>query len=96
MLGGGIEWADPTDLDGLREALKLADPEGRLAPVGMSRVEIGPEAPGLLPDVVSGLASGPDVVLAMDPTPTRRGGYDRKMDAERLLAERFDVRRAVI
>ena len=96
MLGGGLEWADPTDLDGLREALKLADPEGRLAPVGMSRVEIGPEAPGLLPDVVSGLASGPDVVLAMDPTPMRRGGDDLKMEAERLLAERFDVRRAVI
>jgi hypothetical protein len=29
---GRLEGADPTDLDGLREALKLADPEGKLAP----------------------------------------------------------------
>ena len=53
-----LERADPTDLDGLREALKLADPEGRLAPIGMSRVEIGREALGLLPEVVSELAAG--------------------------------------
>jgi hypothetical protein len=37
---GGLEWVDPTDLDGVREALKLADPEGRLASVGMSRVAV--------------------------------------------------------
>ena len=47
-----LERADPTDLDGLREALKLADPEGRLAPIGMSRVEIGREALDLLPEVI--------------------------------------------
>ncbi len=96
MLAGGLEWADPTDLDGLREALKLADPEGRLAPIGMSRVEIGREALNLLPEVVSELASGPRVVLAMDPAPMRRGGDDLKVGVERLLAQRFDVRRAVI
>jgi glycerol-1-phosphate dehydrogenase [NAD(P)+] len=97
----GLEWADPTDLDGLREALKLADPGGRLAPIGMSRVEIGREALDLLPEVVSELARGPRVVLVMDPTPMRRGDDDVKAEAERLLAERllaerFDVRRAVI
>jgi len=48
VLAGGLGWADPTDLDRLREDLKLADPEGRLAPIGMSRVEIGPQALGLL------------------------------------------------
>jgi hypothetical protein len=31
VLAGGLEWADPTDLDGLREALELADPERRMA-----------------------------------------------------------------
>jgi glycerol-1-phosphate dehydrogenase [NAD(P)+] len=96
VLAGGLEWADPTDLDGLREALELADPERRLAPIGMSRVEIGPEALYLLPEVVAELARGPHVVLLVDATPMRRGGGDLKAEAERLLAERFEVRRAVI
>jgi glycerol-1-phosphate dehydrogenase [NAD(P)+] len=96
VLAGGLEWADPTDLDGLREALELADPEGRLAPVGMSRVEIGPEALSLLPEVVSEFAGGPRVVLVVDPTPMRRDGDDLKSEAERLLGGRFEVRRAVI
>ena len=68
MLAGGIGWADPIDLDGLREALSLADPESRLASIGVSWVEIGPDTLDLLPEVVSELASGSDVVLAMDPT----------------------------
>jgi hypothetical protein len=70
VLAGGLEWADPTDLDGLREALEHADPEERLAPIGMSRVEIGREALYLLPEVVSELAGG---ALVVDATPTRRG-----------------------
>ena len=78
MLAGGLEWADPTDLDGLREALRLADPEGRLVPIGMSRVGFGRRALDVLPAVVSELASGPCVVLAMDPTPMRRGDDDLK------------------
>jgi len=96
LLAGGLEWADPTDLDGLREALELADPEGRLAPVGMSRVEIGDEALGLLPEVVSEFAGGPRVVLVVDPTPMRRDGDDLKSGVERLLRGRFEVRRAAI
>jgi glycerol-1-phosphate dehydrogenase [NAD(P)+] len=96
VLAGGLEWADPTDLDGLREALELADPEGRLAPVGMSRVEIEPEALGLLPEVVSEFAGGPRVVLVVDPTPMRRDGDDLKSGVERLLGGRFEVRRAAI
>jgi glycerol-1-phosphate dehydrogenase [NAD(P)+] len=96
VLAGGLEWADPTDLDGLREALKFADPEGRLAPVGMSRVEIGREALYLLPEVVSELAGGPRVALVVDATPMRRDGDDLKSGVERLLAGRFEVRRATI
>jgi glycerol-1-phosphate dehydrogenase [NAD(P)+] len=96
VLAGGLGWADPTDLDGLREALRLADPGGRLAPVGMSRVEIGDEALGLLPEVVSEVARGRRVVLLVDATPMRRGAGDLKDEVERLLARRFEVRRATI
>jgi glycerol-1-phosphate dehydrogenase [NAD(P)+] len=92
--------ADPTDLDGLREALRHADPEGRLAPIGMSRIEIADDALGRLPEVVSELArrgrEAPRVVLVTDATPMRRGEGDPKAEAERLLARRFEVRRAVL
>jgi glycerol-1-phosphate dehydrogenase [NAD(P)+] len=92
--------ADPTDLDGLRELLSSADPEGKLAPIAMRRIEIGPEALDLLPEVVSELAGGdgatPRVALVVDATPMRRAGGDLKEEAERLLGGRFEVRRAVI
>lgn len=92
--------ADPTDLGGLREELHNADPEGRLAPLGMQRIEIGPEALYLLPEAVSELLQGdyesPRVVLVMDATPMRRDGKDLKAEAESLLAGRFEVKRAVI
>ena len=91
-----LEGADPTDLSGLREALKAADPEGRLAPIGMSRVEIGPDALALLPEIVSELSHGPRVVLVVDATPMRRDGEDLKAEAERLLASSFEVGRAQI
>jgi glycerol-1-phosphate dehydrogenase [NAD(P)+] len=92
-----LEGADPTDLAGLREALGRADPEGKLAPIGMERIEIRADALNLLPEVVSELTRGaPRVVLAMDATPMRRGDGDPKAGAERLLAERFEVRRAVL
>jgi glycerol-1-phosphate dehydrogenase [NAD(P)+] len=99
-----LAWTDPTDLDGLRAALRSADPEGRLAPVGMRRIEIGPDALYLLPEVVSELARGgraasraaPRVALVVDPTPMRRDGDDVKEAAGRLLGGRFEVRRAVI
>jgi glycerol-1-phosphate dehydrogenase [NAD(P)+] len=99
-VAGGLTGADPTDLTGLREALGLADPEGKLAPIGMGRIEIGADALSLLPEVVSNLARGgreaPRVVLAMDATPMRRAGGDLKAEAERLLAGRFEVRRAML
>ena len=92
----GLAQADPTDLDGLREILGSADPGGRLAPIGMGRIEIGPDTLYLLPEVVSELARGERVVLVVDATPVRRAGVDVKEEAERLLAEHFEVRRAVI
>ncbi len=94
---GRLEGADPTDLDGLHEALKLADPEGKLAPIGMSQVEIGPDALNLLPEVVSEVARGAlRVALVMDATPMRRDGGDLKAEVERLLGRPFEVRRPVI
>ena len=95
--------ADPTDLDGLRRALDACDPEGRLAPIGMRRIEIGPETVRLLPEVVFDLVgdargerSGERVVLVTDSTPKRRDGEDLTGLVERLLAGRFTVERAVI
>ncbi|MEW6635489.1 MAG: iron-containing alcohol dehydrogenase [Actinomycetota bacterium] len=76
--------------------MRQADPESRLAPIGMRRIEIGPEALSLLPEVVSELARGPRVVLVMDATPMRRNGADLKAEAQRLLRDRFEVRCAVI
>jgi hypothetical protein len=97
---GGLEGADPTDLAGLSEALALADPEGELAPIGMSRIEIGGDALSLLHEVVSNLAragrEAQRVVLAMDATPMRRNDGDPKDEAERLLARQFEVRRVVL
>jgi hypothetical protein len=95
-VAGGLEGADPTDLAGLRGALALADPEGKLAPIGMSSIEIGADALSLLPEVVANLARGPRVVLAMDATPMRRNDGDPKDEAERLLARQFEVRRVVL
>lgn len=92
--------ADPTDLDDLRETLRVSDPEGRLAPLGMKRIEIGLEALYLLPEVVSKLSREDHellhVVLVVDATPMQRGGKDLKAEAECLLAGRFKVERVVI
>jgi glycerol-1-phosphate dehydrogenase [NAD(P)+] len=95
-----LAWADPTDLEGLREALERADPEGKLAPIGMSRIEIAAAALGRLPEVASEFTRGgheaPRIVLVTDATPMRRGEGDPKAEAERLLAQQFEVRRAVL
>ncbi len=90
---------DPSDLDGLREALAGSDPEGRLAPIGMKRIEIGPEALGLLVESVSGLVAGGSdsrVALVTDATPIPRGGEDLKGRVEEMLGGHFTVHRAVI
>jgi hypothetical protein len=91
-----LKGADPTDLVGLREALGMADPKGRLTPIGIGRIEIGADVLSLLPGVASELARGPRVVLATDAAPIRRADSDPKAEVERLLAKRFEVRRAVL
>ncbi len=87
---------DPADLDAVRAALAAADPERRLAPVGLRRVSIGPDTLPGLPALVAEMARGPRIVLVMDRTPMRRGGRDLKPDVARLLGERFAVEVAVI
>ena len=88
--------ADPTDLDGLREVLRDSDPEGRLAPLGMKRIEIGPEVLDLLLECVhdlvgdGGARGETRIVLVTDATPIRRAGEDLKKRVERLLSSRYE------
>ena len=91
--------ADPADLDGLRKILSDADPEGQLTEIGMSRVEIGPEAVRLVPDVVSdfvGDSREARVLLVVDSTPKQRDGHDHADLVEELLGEHFAVERVVL
>ncbi len=88
--------ADPTDLDALRRALANSDPGDKLNPIGMSRIEIGPEALDALTETVSELSRGNRVVLVADATPTYRGGEDLKEWVARTLGEGFKLERAVI
>lgn len=95
--------ADPTDLDGLRKGLRDSDPEERLAPLGMKRIEIGPEVLDLLLECVSDLVEGGSarggtrIVLVTDATLIRRAGEDLKGRVERLLSTSYDgIERAVI
>jgi glycerol-1-phosphate dehydrogenase [NAD(P)+] len=66
----------------------------------MSRIEIGGDALSLLHEVVSEFTraghEAPRIVLVMDATPMRRNDGDPKDEAERLLAQQFEVRRVVL
>ncbi|MBI5084832.1 MAG: iron-containing alcohol dehydrogenase [Acidobacteria bacterium] len=83
--------ADPVDLHGLRSLLAAIDPGCRLAPVGIQSIRIGAEVLRELPDTVSALARGGEVMVLMDSTPMRRNGGDLKASALRLLGERFPI-----
>ena len=91
-----LSHADPTDLDALREALAASDPDGKLAPIETSRIEIGPEALDSLTEAVSELTRGNRVVLVADVTPAYRNGEDLKERIARTLSESFELERAVI
>ena len=91
--------ADPADLDGLRKILGDADPEGRLAEIGMSRVEIGPDVVRLIPEVVSDFVGDnreARVLLVVDSTPKPRDGQDHADLVESLLAQHFAVQRVIL
>jgi glycerol-1-phosphate dehydrogenase [NAD(P)+] len=93
---GDLSRADPTDLDALREALAASDPDGELNPIGMSRIEIGPEALNVLTEAVSELTRGERVVLVADVTPAYRDGEDLKERVAHTLGESFELEHAVI
>lgn len=92
---GQLLLPDPTDLDGLRRRMLDGD-TGRRAPIGLGSVAIGPDALETLPGVVAAVRADGPVVLVVDETPMRRGPDDLKPLAERMLAERFPTRTAVL
>ena len=51
-------YADPCDLDTLRQALKDADPDNRLCPILMDRIYIQKEAIELLPEIIKEHSKG--------------------------------------
>jgi glycerol-1-phosphate dehydrogenase [NAD(P)+] len=86
-----IDSVDLADLDSVRRVVSIADPEGRLAPIGITRIDIGPNAWLELPAAVAQVADGPRVAVVTDTTAVHRAGRDFKADAVQLLMERFVV-----
>lgn len=80
---------DVADVAAIRNALTAADPEGRLQPMLMRRIEIGPDALGTLPAVVGELSRGPLVAVLMDDTPIARGSRSVKEIVLDLLGDDF-------
>ena len=95
-IADNLSHADPTDLDALRQALAASDPDGRLASLGMSRIEIGPEALYYLTETVSELTRGRRVALVTDATSMLRSGQDLKELVAQVLGESFEVERSVV
>ena len=77
-----LKHADPSDLQALRQALSLADPQNKLKPIEMDSISIGPNALDLLPEIVAALSNRKKTLLVMDSTPILRNGVNCK---ERLL-----------
>lgn len=82
---------DPADLPALRAELDAADPEGRLRPIGLRRVLVGPDVLDRLCDEVAALSAGRQVAVLVDRTPMRRGDADLKALVADLLRGRFAV-----
>jgi glycerol-1-phosphate dehydrogenase [NAD(P)+] len=87
---------DVSDVEAIRDALRRADPEGRLRPMSMRSIEIGTDAIFALPRVVGELTRGPDVALLMDETPIARGSRLLRDILLELLGERFAPRLHVL
>lgn len=88
-LGAG----DVSDLGALRSLVQAADPEGRLAEVGLRDLRIGTGLVDALPDVVAALGVDGPVLVAVDASPMHdAAGRDVKAAALGSLAARFDAR----
>lgn len=90
---------DPADLDGLRRALAGLDPDQRLSPLGIARIEISATAHlEVLPAVKEALATAGKaapsaaVVILTDKTPILRAGERLSMLVERQIAAGFGTR----
>ena len=62
-------YADPRDLDTLRNALKDNDPEGKLCPILMDQIYIQKKAIELLPEIISEHTRGKKILMVSDMTP---------------------------
>lgn len=91
-----LEYADPCDLDALRQALADNDPEHKLCPIQMDRIYIQNQAIELLPDIVREHAKGPRVLMVTDATPYYRGKRSLKEEIYFLLSRTCDVRWLVL
>src|ERR1700751_2978003 len=78
---------DVTDVAALQRVIDEDDPERSLAPIGLSRIDMGPAAIAGLPGIVAGFARGGPVVVLMDATPMRRNGDDLKALVGAMLAD---------
>jgi glycerol-1-phosphate dehydrogenase [NAD(P)+] len=93
---------DPTDLEGLRRALKAIDPEGRLSPLEMRRVVISEtahlEVKSALVEALAavGMAAPAAVVILTDRTAILRAGEKLSGLVEAQLADEFAVRIACL
>lgn len=101
--------ADSTDVSALRAAFTDTDPDGRLLPVHLDAIVVGPDAVDAVPDAVAtqleraaaaGRSNDGPVVVLVDPVRIERDGADFKvLVADRLTARFGDdrpVRTAVL
>lgn len=83
---------DPSELGPLRELLTAADPEGRLAPIGMKTIDIGDRVLERLGERVLAMRRRGPLVVLQDCTPIARGEADLKAEVRRLLETIGEVR----
>jgi glycerol-1-phosphate dehydrogenase [NAD(P)+] len=91
-----MKGSNATDVLALQRTFDASDPDGTLAPIGMSRIEIDRSALNLLPEVVSSVTRDGRVVVLMDGTPMRRNGDELKPMVEAMLASTFEVEVCVL
>jgi glycerol-1-phosphate dehydrogenase [NAD(P)+] len=87
-----LSGADVFDLGALRPVVEAADPEGRLAPIGLRELRIGTGLLEELPEVLERLGVQGRVLVAGDATSIRdAGGRDVKAAALEVVGARFEV-----
>jgi glycerol-1-phosphate dehydrogenase [NAD(P)+] len=96
--------SDPTAIPALRSTFTAVDPEGRLLPVHLDTLVVGPDAVDAVPDAVvaqlaraaaAGRATDGPVVVLVDAVRIERAGSDLKTQVVDRLAARFGDERRV-